>query len=120
MSMHILTDRASALLSGQLAQGTGGVIDSRACKDYGYLYISAGKAGAGTGASAILTMRVSHDQTSWVNVYQITAVPGNVYTAHLQGFFPYVQGSAGPCYTATGAAGSATAVSYMHWAPGLV
>lgn len=116
---YILTDRASALFSGQLAQGVSTAIDARACRDYGFLFASAGKAGAGTGASGIYTLQASPEGNTWLNVEQFTAVPGDVITAQIVGYYPYYRGSAGPCYTATGAAGTATAVMFMFFAPGI-
>jgi hypothetical protein len=120
MSMHVLTDRASALFSGQMAQSASLMIDARACQDYGLWFVSAGKAGAGTGASAILTLQGAPEGTSWLPIKTVTAVPGDSITAQIAGYYPYLRCSAGPCYTATGAAGSATAVLYSYYAPGIV
>lgn len=121
MSMHILTDRAAWLMTGITGQGTGSALDTRACKDYGLLYWALGKAGSGTGASAVLTFQASFNSSGeWLNVYQLTATATQTGTAQLVGFFPFVRASAGPLWTASGAAGTGTGVVNMHWSPGLV
>ena len=116
---YILTDRASAFFSAQALQATSNAIDARACRNYGYLYASAGKAGSGTGSSALGTLQVSHDSGAWLTVEQFTAVPGDVITAQLVGYYPYYRAVLGPSWTATGATGTATAVMYMFFAPGI-
>jgi len=117
---YILTDRAAWLFTGITGQGTGSAVDTRACRDYGYLFYAIGKAGSGTGASAILNFQVGNSETGdWMTQYTWTATATETGTAQFQGYFPFVRMSAGTMWTASGAAGTGTAVLNVHYMPGL-
>lgn len=107
--MGVITNPASALLSGSHVSGaTGGVMDARACRNYGYLYH------ATQAHSAQVTLQASFDRTAWQTVatYTATTTPG---TAQLAGYFPYLRGVVNVCYSG----GGNTAQPFLHYSPGL-
>jgi hypothetical protein len=88
----------------------GDVLDTRATKNFAYVYYSA------AGASAILTVQASHDRTAWMPVLQVTAVTGAIgNTAQVSAFYPYVTVQINALYS--GAAGTANPI--LHYTPGV-
>lgn len=105
--MPVLNNPAGFLLSGQ---GTGvsafgGVMDTRAMQNYGYLEY------ASYSPSAILILQASKDTTGWMNVLTVTATP-TTGTAQVAGYFPYLRGAYSTGW-------SVTASANMFYAPGL-
>ena len=102
-----------AILLNGTAGGSGGrgeILDTRAGDSYGYLYYSA------AGASAILTLQASHNQTAWMPVATFTATTGVAGgTALLSAFYPYLTVQINAIYS--GAAGTASVLA--HYTPGL-
>jgi hypothetical protein len=102
---------------GFMLSGTGGgsgaineILDTRAGDSFGYLYYSA------AGASAIMTVLASHNQTAWMPVTTFTAVTGAAGgTALFSAFYPYLTVQLNALYS--GAAG--TAAVQVHYTPGL-
>jgi uncharacterized protein YfiM (DUF2279 family) len=102
---------------GFMLSGTGGgsgsnneILDTRAGDSFGYLYYSA------AGASAILTVNASHNQTAWLPVTTFTAVTGAAGgTALFSAFYPYLTVQINALYS--GAAGTANVI--VHYTPGL-
>lgn len=92
--------------SGQIGE----ILDTRAGDSFGYLYYSA------AGASAILTVEASHNQTAWLPVTTFTAVTGAAGgTALFSAFYPYLTVRINALYS--GAAGTANPI--VHYTPGL-
>lgn len=105
--MTVHTQPAGFLLSGFSAQGTGSAWDCRHCPDYGYLWYQM------SGQSGVFTLQASHDLTAWHDVLKLTATATQTGTAQIVGYYPYLRASAGPMYTGTGGALSATAALWM-------
>lgn len=111
--MTVHTHPAGYLLSAYSAQGTGSARDCRHCADYGYLWYQM------SGQSGVFTLQASHDAAIWQNVITLTATATQTGTAQIVGYYPYVRASAGPMYTGTGGALSATATLWLAYSPGL-
>lgn len=93
--------------SGQVASA----FDNRAGANFGYLYYSA------AGASAILNVVASHDQTAWMIAQTVTATTGVAGgTASLTVFYPYI--GIRPVALFSGAAGTANLI--VHYTPGAI
>lgn len=102
--MAVLNNPAGYIASGLIASGAGRALDTRHCRNYGYLwYVTQGD-------SARLAVQISHDGTAWLDhsIYTATTTSG---TAQLAAFFPYIRA------TVTNRYGNATA--YAHYSPGL-
>src|SRR3972149_2321556 len=111
--VKVYTNPAGYLLSAFSAQGTGSAFDCRAMRDYGYLWYQM------SGQSGVFAVQASHDLTAWHAIQAFTATATETGTAQLIGHFPYVRASAGPMYTGTGGALSATATLWLPYSPGL-
>lgn len=96
--------------TGRGSGQNGEVLDTRRGDSFGYLYYSA------AGASAILTVQASHNQTAWFPVTTFTATTGVAGgTALFSAFYPYLTVTVNALYS--GAAGTASVI--VHYTPGL-
>lgn len=98
------------LLSGTAnGSGTyGPAFDNRASDPNAYVYYSA------AGASAIISLQVSHDRTAWMPLLTLTAITGAIgNTAILSAFYPYYAAQINALYS--GAAGTANPI--VHFTP---
>jgi hypothetical protein len=110
---QVLDHHRGFLVSGQSAEGTGGVIlPTFNAANYGYLWYQA------SGESAIFNLEASHDSTGWLIVATYTATATLTGTAQIAGMFPYLRANVTELYTATGAGGTATGVLWAHFTPG--
>lgn len=108
--MGVLVERASALLSGLSASGqAGGVMDTRACRNYGFLHH------ATQAHSANFTHQGSFDGSAWVNIGTYTASP-TTGTAQTVGYFPYQRAVINLVYSGS----NLTAAPFVHLSPGLM
>ncbi len=111
--MSVFTQHDVYFFSAYQGQITSSAIDTRACKDYGYLWYQV------SGQSAVFTVDASHNLTAWHEVLRRTATATETGTAQLQGYYPYMRAQIAKAYTGTGGATSATATVWLHYTPGV-
>lgn len=111
--MALFTQHDGYLFSATKAQITSSAQDTRACKDYGFLWYQV------SGQSAIFNLEASHDLTAWHIILQRTATATETGSAQIQGYYPFIRGQIAKAYTGTGGALSATATVWMHYTPGV-